>query len=75
VIASNAASIPEVCGDAALYFSPLSVEELKSQLHRVLFEPNVADELGIKGDQQVKRYTWSKVAQTILNTVQALIQE
>lgn len=32
VIASNAASIPEVCGEAALYFNPKSIKELKKRI-------------------------------------------
>ena len=32
VIASNASSIPEVCGNAALYFNPTSISELKERI-------------------------------------------
>ena len=32
VIASNAASIPEVCGKAALYFNPKSIAEIKKRI-------------------------------------------
>lgn len=32
VIASNAASIPEVCGNAALYFSPTSIDEMMDRI-------------------------------------------
>lgn len=32
VLASKAASIPEVCGNAALYFNPTSVNEIKSRI-------------------------------------------
>lgn len=32
VVASAIASIPEVCGDAALYFTPFSIEEIKNRL-------------------------------------------
>jgi glycosyltransferase involved in cell wall biosynthesis len=32
VLASAIASIPEICGDAALYFTPFSIEEMKNRL-------------------------------------------
>lgn len=32
VVASAIASIPEICGDAALYFTPFSIEEIKNRL-------------------------------------------
>jgi len=35
VIASNAASIPEVCGNAALYFKPTSIIEMKSEIMKL----------------------------------------
>ena len=75
VIASNAASIPEVCGDAALYFNPYSAEELLSQIARVLHEPGLSDDLRKKGEQQAKKYTWNQAAQTILNSITSLTEE
>jgi glycosyltransferase involved in cell wall biosynthesis len=75
VIASNAASIPEVCGNAALYFNPNSAEELKSQILRVLHEPGFSSDLRKRGEQQAKKYTWHQVAQTILNSIASLTRE
>jgi glycosyltransferase involved in cell wall biosynthesis len=75
VIASTAASIPEVCGDAALYFNPDSVDELKSQIIRVLHDPRLSHELQIKGERQAMKYTWGRVAQTILKTIESLPKE
>jgi glycosyltransferase involved in cell wall biosynthesis len=73
VIASNAASIPEVCGDAALYFDPHSAEELKSQIDRVLYEHGLADSLKRKGKEQANKFTWNQVAQAILNSIESII--
>lgn len=70
VVASNAASILEVCGDAALYFDPLSVDDLQRQINRVLNEPGVAEELAIKGKDQSHKYTWNSVAKSVLRAVQ-----
>ncbi len=75
VIASNAASIPEVCGDAALYFDPNSVEELKLQILRVLREPGLSNDLRKRGEEQAKKYTWKQVAQTILDSFASLTRE
>ena len=72
VVASNAASIPEVCGDAALYFNPYSAAELKSQVLRVLHEPGLSDSLKRKGEQQASKYTWNQVARTILTSIASL---
>jgi glycosyltransferase involved in cell wall biosynthesis len=73
VIASNAASIPEICGDAALYFDPRSVEALKAQILRVMQMPSIREDLRRKGYEKVKRYSWNKVALAIVNTIGSLI--
>ena len=43
VAASGTTSIPEVCGDAALYFDPYSVSEIKNRLVQLLDEGIYAD--------------------------------
>lgn len=48
VIASNAASIPEVCGNAALYFNPTSISELEERIVE-LQDKNVYSDLQQKG--------------------------
>lgn len=60
VIASNAASIPEVCGDAALYFSPQDSEELKSQMQRALFDSSLCQDLIEKGAARSRLFSWEK---------------
>lgn len=47
VAASGSTSIPEVCGDAALYFDPYSVSEIKNRLVQLL-EQQIYDELVYK---------------------------
>lgn len=75
VIASNVASIPEVCGDAALYFDPRAPEELKAHIMRVLSDPGLAADLRARGTQQVDRYHWGHVAETILTTLDSLARK
>lgn len=48
VIASNAASIPEVCGNAALYFNPTSISELETRIVK-LQDKHVYSDLQKKG--------------------------
>jgi len=36
VAVSNAASIPEVCGDAAVYFDPYSSKDIAEKISKVL---------------------------------------
>lgn len=49
VISSNATTLPEVAGDAALYFDPDSPAELASLMRMILDKPEVGEELIRKG--------------------------
>ena len=40
VLSSPFSSIPEVCGDAVIYFNPFSIDEIKNRILMIL-EPNI----------------------------------
>ena len=56
VAASNVASLPEVCGDAAVYFDPLSVESIAQGIRDVLDRPPAG------GIERAARFTWEECA-------------
>jgi glycosyltransferase involved in cell wall biosynthesis len=62
VLASSAASLPEVCGDAALYFDPHRVDEIVTQIRRLVSSPALAQELRERGWAQARRFTWERCA-------------
>lgn len=62
VISSNATCLPEVGGDAALYFDPHSTDELVAAVTRLLDEPRLRDELIKKGNKNIQRFSWEKMA-------------
>lgn len=62
VIAARASCLPEIYGDAALYFNPNDVDDLISKVQSVLSDEKMRKELIIKGFAQVKKYSWSKMA-------------
>jgi glycosyltransferase involved in cell wall biosynthesis len=62
VVASSAASLPEVGGNAALYFDPLSASELAVQIARVLQSHELRVSLRNLGIQRAKQFSWEKAA-------------
>jgi glycosyltransferase involved in cell wall biosynthesis len=58
VIAANAASIPEVCGDAALYFDPHDAQGLARLLERAANEPGLQDTMRERGLQRAAKFSW-----------------
>jgi glycosyltransferase involved in cell wall biosynthesis len=66
VVASNAASIPEVGGDACAYFDPHAVEELVAQMERVLSDPPLQEELRRRGFRRATQFSWRQTAEETL---------
>lgn len=63
VIASNTSSIPEVIGEAGLYFNPTSMDELLDQLLVAVENPIYCQTLRERGLKQVAKFSWEKTAQ------------
>jgi glycosyltransferase involved in cell wall biosynthesis len=57
VACSTAGSLPEVCGDAAVYFDPTSVDEMVAATRQAL-----DGELVEKGLEQAARFAWAECA-------------
>ncbi|WP_428330049.1 glycosyltransferase family 4 protein [Mucilaginibacter sp.] len=62
VIAAATSSLPEVCGDAALYFNPRNEIELTNKMTEVLTQKSVSDGLLTNGLQRIKQFTWDDCA-------------
>jgi len=62
VIASNTSSLPEVAGDAAMYFDPTNKLSISSSIQKVIYDNNLKNQLIYKGYQRVKEFTWEKTA-------------
>jgi glycosyltransferase involved in cell wall biosynthesis len=67
VVASNAASLPEVAGDGALYFDPDDPSTLLRELDRLESDPQLVQCLRDRGFANAQRYSWSKSARAILS--------
>ena len=59
-ICSNAASIPEICGDATLYFDPDSPESLSLKILEVLKNKDKRQNLVELGKKRVLKFTWEE---------------
>ena len=58
VITSNIASLPEVCGDGALYVEPLERDDIRAKIERLLHDPSLRAALGEAGKAQAKRFSF-----------------
>ena len=63
VVASNAASLPEVCGQAALLLPPSDVAAWTQTLRRVLTDHDLRRDLQARGPAQASQFSWSRAAE------------
>jgi glycosyltransferase involved in cell wall biosynthesis len=62
VACSAASSLPEVAGDAALLFDPLSVDAIAAAIDHLLGDAALRARLIARGREQVKRFSWERTA-------------
>jgi glycosyltransferase involved in cell wall biosynthesis len=72
VICAQAASLPEVAGNAALYFNPDEPEVLTAQMAALLQNNALREDLVRRGTGQVQKFSWDKGAQKILSILKEL---
>lgn len=66
VVCSNAASLPEVCGDAALYFDPFDEGDISAKIGRLMRDKPLQDRLRTLGSAQAERFSWDRTTCEIL---------
>ncbi len=71
VAVARAASLPEVCGDAALYFDPLDVADIEAALQRLCSDAGLRASLRAAGARRVQSYPWSASATALLSALHA----
>lgn len=62
VIVSRAASLPEVCGDAALYCDPADPRDIAKQMSDLVFDDSLRARLRERGLQRAQRFSWERCA-------------
>ena len=74
VAVSRAASLPEVCGDAALYFSPGDTAEMAGALTRIVQDEPLRKTLRTKGIVRAREFTWGNTADRTVRLIRDLLQ-
>lgn len=69
VICSEIASLPEVAGEAALFFDPGNVEELASHLHLITTDDAYRYALVQRGFERIKMFSWDNAADAVYDVL------
>lgn len=74
VVSSKAGPLPEIYGEAALYFDPENTEEMAEKIKTVIENDGLRKELREKGFNQVKKYSWQRCAEETLEVYRSVIK-
>lgn len=73
VIAARASCLPEVYGDAALFFDPHDPVDLADKIKALLIDKKLRQMLIAKGQLQVKKYSWAKMSNETWEIYQSVL--
>lgn len=59
-LVSDAASIPEVCNNAALYFNPFNIYDICDKMNQIYKDENLKRSLVQEGKENVSKFSWKK---------------
>ena len=72
-IVSTGGSLPEVAGDAALYFDPTDEQAIAVAIQQLLDDNALRDQLINRGRQQRQLFSWQKTASETVASYQSLL--
>lgn len=72
VAVANTTSLPEIVGEAGIYFDPFSEEDIENCLERLLMDEALVKELKVKMNDQVKKFSWKESAAKIVESYRTL---
>ncbi len=62
LLCSNITSLPEIAGDAALYFNPFDPADIAAEIIKFYGDNNIAKTLAEAGKERLKLFSWKKNA-------------
>ena len=62
VASSNTSSMPEVLGDAGLYFDPMDCDQMKAAVTTLLNDLELRQRFSLAGISRAKKFSWSQTA-------------
>jgi glycosyltransferase involved in cell wall biosynthesis len=74
VASSEKTSLPEILGEAAIYFDPADHQEMAKKIAQVIQDRNLKNDLIQKGFKQIKKYDWRKMAEETMEVYSDILR-
>lgn len=75
VITSNVSSLPEVCGDAALYVNPYDIYDIEAKLSKLLSDAELRDKMVQLGYQMAAQFSYEKYVERLTQAYQTVLSK
>jgi glycosyltransferase involved in cell wall biosynthesis len=72
VVVSRAASLPEVCGDAAVYCDPHDPADIARAMEEVLGDSATQEDLRRRSLERARTFSWKQTACAVLDHIEDL---
>lgn len=74
VALSCTSSMPEVVGNAGVYFDPSSIEDMSSVIENLAFSPSLSRSLIEQGRNRLDKFSWGRCAEATLAVYKELVR-
>ena len=73
LLCSNTSSLPEIAGEAALYFDPTNPAAIAATILHFYQNPRLGEVLIARGEKQLQLFSWKKTAAEIVSVYKKLL--
>ncbi|MFA5248366.1 MAG: glycosyltransferase family 1 protein [Patescibacteria group bacterium] len=73
VASSNRSALPEILGEAALYFDPESFSDTLEKMEKIADDEDLREILRKKGREQIKKYNWWECSRQTLDIYRQIL--
>ncbi len=73
VCLSNISSLPEVAGDAAVYFDPKYEESILDAIERIIYDTELSKKFIESGMERLKNFSWVNTAEQTIQSYRAAL--
>ena len=74
IACSDTSSLPEVTGDAGLFFNPYDRDQMASAVLRAMTDPELRAELRMRGLERARQFSWERVARQTIDVYRAAVE-
>lgn len=74
VVCSRSASLPEIAGDASIFFDPYSVDEMAASIALVAGDPKLRQTMRQKGIENAERFSWAQTARQTVGVYDEILK-